>query len=374
MEMEIFAAGAQTDSAGRSRFWTDDDLEEIAGAYDPTSHEAPAVLGHPSHDDPALGWVESLVRKGDRLVARLTPTKALRELVRNGLFKKRSAAFYHPRDPRNPKPGRWYLRHVGFLGAQPPAIKGLPDVAFYEKDGAVIMELNPALSIEGNGPLKDARVAGADGGAPFRDKHRSQSEQEESMNFKECMKSFLNKAIDNCSEVDGAEISEDPVEKRIKEAIRETREKAVAEFMEKERLDRRARRREIRQGFVAEFLETGTRAGRLLPAWNKAGLRKFLECLPGADEETVHFAENGPDQSPFEWMISFLESLPQTVPLGEFAGRKATTVIPEISSASLQLVELAKKRAKNESMAFSEALRKTAEAHPELYEEYALEN
>ena len=44
-------------------------------------------------------------------------------------FKKRSASFYPPGHPANPTPDRPYLRHVGFLGAQPPAVKGLADFA-----------------------------------------------------------------------------------------------------------------------------------------------------------------------------------------------------------------------------------------------------
>ena len=47
------------------------------------------------------------------------------EMVNTRRFPKRSTAFYTPDHPQNPKPGVWYLRHVAFLGAQPPAVKGL---------------------------------------------------------------------------------------------------------------------------------------------------------------------------------------------------------------------------------------------------------
>ena len=50
-------------------------------------------------------------------------------LLKAGRFKKRSASFYPPGHPSNPTPDRPYLRHVGFLGAQPPAVKGLADFA-----------------------------------------------------------------------------------------------------------------------------------------------------------------------------------------------------------------------------------------------------
>ncbi len=54
-------------------------------------------------------------------------------MVKAGRFKSRSASFYHPDNPNNPKPGVYYLRHVGFLGAQPPAVKGLKAVEFIKK-------------------------------------------------------------------------------------------------------------------------------------------------------------------------------------------------------------------------------------------------
>ena len=53
-------------------------------------------------------------------------------MLAKGRFKKRSASFYPPEHPNNPTPGKWHLRHVAFLGAQPPAVKGLRDF----KDGA----------------------------------------------------------------------------------------------------------------------------------------------------------------------------------------------------------------------------------------------
>ena len=68
---------------------------------------------------------------------------AFAELVRAGRFKKLSVALYGPTHPDNPTAGGgWYLRHVGFLGAKPPAVKGLRDAALGEADeGTVTVEL-----------------------------------------------------------------------------------------------------------------------------------------------------------------------------------------------------------------------------------------
>lgn len=139
--IEVFRAGTHVDSTGNTRTFTPQDVQAMAAAYDPARHEAPLTLGHPDADRPAYGWVKSLSATNDgRLlmqVDRLDQTFA--EGVKASRYKKRSASFYPPLAPNNPSPGRWYLRHVGWLGAQPPAVQGLADVNFGTGtiDGAV---------------------------------------------------------------------------------------------------------------------------------------------------------------------------------------------------------------------------------------------
>lgn len=102
------------------------DLAASAAGYDPALHEAPIVVGHPSQDAPAYGWVQSLEFGADGLHA--VPRQVDPEfvsLVEAGRFKKVSASLYPPDHPGNPKPGIYYLKHVGFLGAAAPAVKGL---------------------------------------------------------------------------------------------------------------------------------------------------------------------------------------------------------------------------------------------------------
>lgn len=129
--IEIFRSGTHTAESGRAIAFSDADLAAIAAAYDPATHEAPIVVGHPTTDAPAYGWIAGLAVAEGRLQAtpaQLDPSFA--EIVKAGRFKKISASFYAPDSPANPKPGQWYLKHVGFLGAAPPAVKGLKQVAF----------------------------------------------------------------------------------------------------------------------------------------------------------------------------------------------------------------------------------------------------
>lgn len=133
--IEIFAAGTRTDDAGNIHTITAADLAACAAAYDPKLHEAPLCVGHPANDKPAYGWVaKAAVQDGGRLVMDTKDVDAqFAEMVLQRKFSKRSTSFYSPTHPHNPKPGVWYLRHVAFLGAEPPAVKGLRDIQFEEQ-------------------------------------------------------------------------------------------------------------------------------------------------------------------------------------------------------------------------------------------------
>lgn len=149
--IEIFKTGTHTPMAGGSLSFSPADLQRIAATYDPGAHDAPVVIGHPSSNGPAYGWVKGLRFDGTALKAELDKVDpAFAELVKEGRYRKVSASFYGPTSPHNPKPGAWYLRHVGFLGAMPPAIKGLKEVAFSEGMEGVVEfgEPDPAAELE----------------------------------------------------------------------------------------------------------------------------------------------------------------------------------------------------------------------------------
>lgn len=134
--IHIFRVGSHTAMQGQTINFCEADLAASAAAYDPAKHEAPIVVGHPAADAPAFGWVESLAAAaGDLTAMPRQVDPAFAEAVVAGRYKKVSASFYSPDSPHNPVPGVYYLRHVGFLGAQPPAVKGLAPVQFAD-DGA----------------------------------------------------------------------------------------------------------------------------------------------------------------------------------------------------------------------------------------------
>lgn len=125
--MEVFRAGKQTDSAGNSKEWTEKDLDKIIEKTNSIGEDVPATLGHPKDNSPAFGWFgpSKLVRKGKVLFAELKDvTKEFGEALKNKNFKNRSIAL------RND----FSLRHIAFLGGVMPAVKGLSDFKFNEKD------------------------------------------------------------------------------------------------------------------------------------------------------------------------------------------------------------------------------------------------
>jgi hypothetical protein len=137
--LHIFKPGTHTAMCGASFSFTESDLTATVTAYDPTLHEAPMVIGHPQHDAPAAGWIKSLSAAAQGLIAEPQQVDAtFAEQIAKGSYKKISASFYHPNAANNPVPGVYYLRHVGFLGAQPPAVKGLRPIELADGEAGVI--------------------------------------------------------------------------------------------------------------------------------------------------------------------------------------------------------------------------------------------
>jgi hypothetical protein len=134
--LQIFRAGRHTDMAGQAHDFTDADLAEIAASYSRQTYAAPLVIGHPQLDAPAYGWVDQLVCEGavlEAVPADVEPQFAAS--VNAKRYPRISVALWPRSHPNNPTPGKLSLRHVGFLGATPPAVHGLAPAQF--SDGGV---------------------------------------------------------------------------------------------------------------------------------------------------------------------------------------------------------------------------------------------
>ena len=208
----IFRAGTHTDSGGHTRTFTREDLDKVVDSYDPQTHEAPLVIGHPRSDSPAYGWVKKVKRVGDVLLASFDKVaKEVAEAVAAGRYKKKSISLY-PDDS---------LRHVGLLGAVPPAVKGLGDVAFNDGDDWRSYEYSDTKTSEGNmTDLEKALKAQAE--AEARAKAAEDAKAETDARFSELQKE--NQALKKAKEKSESEFAE---YKKAREA--EAKKKAEAD-------------------------------------------------------------------------------------------------------------------------------------------------
>ncbi len=137
VEQPIFKRGSVTSSNSFEHLYTDSELELLCTSYDPAKHKAPVQIGHVESTSPAYGWIEKLVyNKSHGLVlATVTYLDEVLGVIRKKLYQFVSATFYPPNCPNHPNNGSgFYLKAVALLGAQPPAIKGLPPLEFCDYD------------------------------------------------------------------------------------------------------------------------------------------------------------------------------------------------------------------------------------------------
>jgi hypothetical protein len=133
--VEIMRPGRFTASSGNEVAFAEDTLRLIAVSYDAAKAPAPVVIGHPKTNEPAFGWVKGMDFAEGTLgayIGDLDPSFA--EAVKAKRYQKVSASLFSPTAPANPRPGVFYLRHVGFLGAKAPAVPGLKPVSFAADD------------------------------------------------------------------------------------------------------------------------------------------------------------------------------------------------------------------------------------------------
>ena len=293
MKFEIFKTGRHTDSNGNTREWTEDDLSKIANSYNPQVHEAPVVIGHPKDNAPAYGWVEALKKEGGVLYAQVKDlVPEFIDAVKKGLYKKRSISLYPDIS----------LRHIGFLGAVPPAVKGLGDVAFGDSDELRVMNYEFENRKEGKSMKFFEWLKGlaAKEGVTFEDAPISFSEADVQVRLDAELKKKEAEFSEKVASIEEA--------RKKKEAELKAREDAI-----------KSKEAEAQKKEVANFCEGLLKAGRLTPAMMRhgMGLQNFLEQVSGI-ETVLEFGEGDKkkSQTPVEFMKSFLSNLPKAIEFG----------------------------------------------------------
>jgi hypothetical protein len=352
--LQIFKPGRQITSAGEPISFSESDLLASAKAYDPKLHEAPIVVGHPKDTAPAYGWIKSVSFEEKHLEAvphQVDP--AFAEMVNGGKhFKKMSAQFYRPESPNNPVPGVWYLRHVAFLGAQPPAVKGLRDASFSDSETGVV-EFTDWDGVQVAGLFRSMRdwLIGKFG----------QDEADKALPPWNVDGALLSAATSEDDEDDTtsspsytegnmtpAQIQAREAELATREAALKTREQKVAtteaSFSERQTQLDAAAAKARRQEFV-DYAEVLFKAGKLLPEYRE-GLASFMADI--RPDEVVEFGEGNAKKSEKRgaWLKDFISKhLKQQVSFGEHA-RESAVELDDPSSVAAAAVEFQESEAK----------------------------
>ncbi len=344
--VEIFRAGDYR--AKGKALVTREDLDRVVRNYDPSFHEAPVTVGHPVDNMPAFGWIERLAVDGDVLLAREKQVDpAFNELRQAGRYKKRSASFYTGADGKIAG-----LRHVGYLGALPPEVKGLRDLKF-DDNGREFIELNFG-----------------------EEDHPMATEKTMTEQIKDALREmFGSKPPANFSEAEVTALVTTAVSTAVAEAVKPLNVKIEAQAQQFSEREGKLSASEMRAR-AQEAIGRLKQKGKWIPAFTVMGGELLFAELAGLPE-TVEFGEadkdgKKPKVAPLALLENFMEKLPTVVPAGtRFDGRaadRATTVEygEKADPNSVQLHELATKRASDKNISYGEALSQVAGENPNL--------
>lgn len=359
--VEVFRAGTQTDSSGYTREWTKSDLETIVKKYnEQKSHEAPVVIGHPKDNAPAFGWVEELKTDGKLLYAKfkqLVPEFV--EAVKKGMYKKRSISLY----------GDLMLRHIGFLGAVPPAVKGLADIKFNEDNSVMdiefeekIKEGEEVMTAELKKQIDDLQNKLKDSEKSFNEKINTLT-QELATTKEELAKK---EAALNDSQTKFNEVSDEL--KKLKDEKKEPelteKEKEFSEEIRLLKIKLNAQEQLNRIAEYKSFAEQLHREGKLVTDL-KPMVVDLLEATYNAGK--FNFSENGKavEANVVDKLKEYLSKQPKIVSFSEDAGNDKKKINEE--SAELKLNRLAMEYLeKNPKLSFAEAMTEVQKQNSDL--------
>lgn len=364
MQYEIFRAGTRKDANGNIVTITAQDLHNTAQSYNAQFHEAPLVLGHPQHNTPAYGWVSKLSVNGDVLTADFKQVDDnLVDWVRQGRYKKVSASFYPPSHPSNPVKDTWYLRHVGFLGASAPAVKGLAEINFADDETGCVEFSEEWVFAQHTLARMMRRLRewiiskhGVDEADNVITEWQIQDLQtpptpEPTPNFNEPKPE-----------------KDDPMTEVEKQAIARA-EKAEAELAKLQAEQEQALRKAAHQQ-NADFAEELVKSGSLKPA-DKGLVVQVLDFAEYPEHTTADFSENGKTTSLANALRNYFKAQTPILSTGETATADRAGKTPNVSSShdfaeyaepnALSHHERALSLAAKENISYEEAARRTVQ-------------
>lgn len=366
--IEVFAAGEQTDSAGNTKKWTSSDLETIVSKYNSQKdHEAPAVIGHPTSNAPAYGWVQQLKTDGKLLYAKFNQlVPEFVDMLKNGMYKKRSISLYSDLT----------LRHIGFLGAMPPAIKGLKDIAFQSGESFSI-EFNYNQKGDPNMDANELKTKLDELTSKFNDAEKQLNKSKEvNKKLEESSKDISSKLTQYEDENKKLKQSNDELVKKVenfsKPEPKEDKELEDPRFQEQAdkikaiQAELDLAKKTNRIGEFKEYVKGLHTEGKLISE-QQSNVIDLMEALHGIGK--FNFADG--EASAIDKFKAYLDAQPKLVEFKEADTGKQKE--QQGKNANDQLNELAFKEAKEKNISYMQALLEVQSVNPDLASKAASE-
>ena len=383
----VFEAGIHTDSNGNTKEWTETDLDHMIQNYDPDKYEAPEVIGHPEDDSPRWGAIEALKREGKYLYAMAKDrVPEFVEMLKKKMFKPRSISVYPDGT----------FRHLGWLGARAPSVKGLPNVAFKDGKGSIYIEFGEVGTVIPKSEIRNMSSTqigdpksffGREAkGMKWFDwlKGKASAEgvmlEDAPVNFSAPNPppapasggQYSSPPAGDIKALVDAEVAKVVTAKNAEFAEQSSRLKAESDRLKAEGDKLEKAKVERQKADIADFCEGLCKdGGRLTPAMMKygMGMENFLESISGI-ETNYEFCEpkEGKKLTPAEHMKGFLACFKKQIEFGEFAG--AGKDIPKGNDKRDAAIKdyQEKNRKDGEEITYKEAVLAVSKQNPELFQ------
>gem|GEM_PF-5371063 len=339
--------------------WTPEMVAQIVADYDPVNLiEAPLTLDHIQWG-PAFGWVSALRLEGDTVVATVRDMHPeLYAAYQSGQYRKRSVEIY----TQLRQTGRPYLGAVTFLGAANPAVPGMIDPKFSDGQQKACFVYDEHVTHD-NHDTNDTKTGGGDIVSKFKDAlKRLFSTAVDGLDEKEFGIGTAdeaptgdtdNKSMDVAS---AAAFAQAEFDQQQFSTLQEENKKLKAELAEATE----AKRKEE----IHSFCEDLKREGKLLPAWQDAGLEEFMLSLDSEGKKKFSGALKD-EQTPAEFFKNLLGAMPKLVEFGEVAPRSGDT--PAASGEEHEFMQVARQYAQDKDCGMSAAMTHVVKTQPDLH-------
>jgi hypothetical protein len=328
--IEVFKAGAHTDSAGRKAAFSTDDLDQMVANH--ALGAAPAVLGHPKHDDPAYAWADGVKREGESLFVKFKDIQpAFAKGVESGAYRNRSVSVVKDKDHG------WRLRHVGWLGAAAPAIDGLKPVEFAGDEADALEFAAPGYSLVWGlesaaklmRSLREQMISkegleAADAALPqWQIDSMNESAAQARQDFQDTQPKAVANPRFSQPNGDAMSFTQEDLNRAATEAEAKAKAEAEAKFAATTAELATIKAQAMADKHAAQ-ISGWKAAGLLLPA-EEPGLAEFMASIEGVSELQFTAADNKAAKAqPADWFASFMTGRKALVKLGAAAAAPAS--------------------------------------------------